>query len=98
MCIGIITKDAVEAIIEDMVILATETILSPTTILLTEVGGLGTEARKVRGSIQVAVGPAEIVGTEQVTGRGIDHIKKDDPQRNVMIGITCFSCINVIFS
>src|ERR671910_1129435 len=84
MCTGIIAKDAAEAIIEDMAIpatiTATETILSPTTILLTEVGGLGTEARKVRGNIQVAVGPAEVAGTEQVTGRGIDHIKKDDPE------------------
>ena len=80
MCTGIIAKDAAEAIIEDMAITATETMLSPTTILLTEVGGLGTEARKVRGSIQVAVGPAEVAGTEQVTGRGIDHIKKDDPE------------------
>ena len=84
MCTGIIAKDAVEAIIEDMAIpatiTATETMLSPTTILLTEVGSLGTEARKVRGSIQVAVGPAEVAGTEQVTGRGIDHIKKDDPE------------------
>ena len=68
MCIGDIAKDAVEAITEDIVILATitdtEKILSPTTILLTEVGGLGTEARKVRGSIQVEVGPAEVVGME----------------------------------
>jgi hypothetical protein len=80
MCTGIIAKDVVEAIIEDMAIpatiTATETMLSPTTIQLTEVRGLGTEARKARVSIQVAVGPAEVAGTEQVTGRGIDHIKK----------------------
>ena len=55
MYIGIIAKDTVVAIIEDIIIPTavtdTETMLIPITILATEAEDLATTARRVRGSI-----------------------------------------------
>ena len=70
MCIGIIAKDAVVAIIEDIIIPATvtaitvtETMLTLTTILATEAEALAMTARRVLGSIRGMVEPAAVAGT-----------------------------------
>lgn len=62
MYIGIIAKDTVVAIIEDIIIPTTvtdtETMLIPITILATEAEDLATTARRVRGSIRGVVEPS----------------------------------------
>ena len=83
MCIGIIAKDAVVAIIEDIIIPATvtviitaiETMLTPTTILATEAEVPATAVRRVRDSIRGVVEPAAVAGTIKVMGTEIDTIR-----------------------
>lgn len=62
MYIGIIAKDTVVAIIEDIIIPTTvtdtETMLIPITILATEAEDLAITARRVRGSIRGVVEPS----------------------------------------
>ena len=62
MYIGIIVKDTVVTIIEDIIIPTTvtdtETMLIPITILATEAEDLATTVRRVRGSIRGVVEPS----------------------------------------
>ena len=62
MYIGIIVKDTVVTIIEDIIIPTTvtdtETTLIPITILATEAEDLATTVRRVRGSIRGVVEPS----------------------------------------